>query len=126
LTTEPANCYYFNGFMALLTLTSADNGKAIEVHPEDRIVIELPENATAGYRWNVDRAERLAEEDTPQEPPSPHVVESEPQFGRGGIRRLQFRAMEPGAGHLKLKYWQAWEGERSVLQRFAIDVKVTR
>jgi inhibitor of cysteine peptidase len=112
--------------MPVWTLTISDTGKSIEAHVGDEIEIELPENATTGYRWRVEHAERLSQVEIPQRTdaaqPPPNA---NPWMGAGGIREFRFRAVEPGIGRLELKYWQEWEGDKSVVQRFAVDVKIT-
>ena len=114
--------------MPTITLTNADNGRTIEAREGDEIVLQLPENPTTGYRWHVDRVEGAlepeAESRLPEAAPSP--PDPNVQFGRGGVRELRFRAVAPGTARLELKHWQAWEGERSVVERFALDVTLGR
>jgi len=109
--------------MAVVTLTNANNGQLIEARLGDEIVLPLPENATTGYRWHIDRADGLAEQEIAKQ-----QVDSEPgpnpQFGRGGIREFRFRATRPGTARLELKRWREWEGESSVVERFAVDIKL--
>ena len=109
--------------MAVVSLTRANNGQSIEVRQGDEIILRLPENPTAGYGWHVDRADRLDQE------MSEHTTGSDqtdpnPRFGKGGVREFRFRAKEPGAGRLDLKHWREWEGERSVTDRFGLDIGI--
>lgn len=110
--------------MAVLTLTNTNNGEAIEAHQGDEIVLRLPENPTTGYRWHIDRADGIIEQEIARQEMDSSPPDLNPQFGSGGVREFRFRAKVPGVGRLELKYWQAWEGEKSVLQRFAIDIKI--
>jgi inhibitor of cysteine peptidase len=110
--------------MAVVTLTDANNGELIEARLGDEIVLQLPENATTGYRWHIDRADGLAEKQIAHQQvdskPGPN-----PQFGRGGIREFRFTVNGPATARLELKRWREWEGESSVLERFAVDIKLT-
>lgn len=38
-----------------ITITQTDNGKAIQVHAGDTLVIQLDENASTGYTWAVNK-----------------------------------------------------------------------
>jgi inhibitor of cysteine peptidase len=112
--------------MSTVTLTEADNGRSVQAHPSDEIVLRLPENATTGYRWHVDRAEGILEqeEDDYERPPGWDEPGPDVQIGRGGVRRFRFRVCAPGTSRLELKHWQEWD-ERSVTERFAVDIEVT-
>ena len=109
--------------MATVSLTKANNGRSIEVRQGDEIILRLPENPTAGYGWHVDRADglslELSEHTTGSEQPDPS-----PRLGTGGVREFRFRAKEPGARRLDLKHWREWEGERSVTERFGVDIEI--
>jgi inhibitor of cysteine peptidase len=104
--------------MAVVTLTRSNNGESVKLRPEDEIEVQLPENATTGYRWYIERADGLTEIPVQAEisPPDPN-----PQFGRGGVRKFRFRAEGRTTGRLQLKHWREWEGDSSVLERFAVD-----
>jgi inhibitor of cysteine peptidase len=101
--------------MPVVTLTSVDDGKAVGVHPGDELVVRLSENPTTGYRWHIDRADGPLHLETDAYHPAPSV-----QIGSGGVREFRFRAAAAGSARLELKYWQPWEGERSVVERFAV------
>lgn len=110
--------------MAVVTLTDADNGKLIEARLGDEIDLGLPENATTGYRWHIDRADGLAEQGIAGQQVSPDPGPN-PVFGRGGIREFRFKVIGPATARLELKRWREWEGESSVVERFAVDIKLT-
>jgi inhibitor of cysteine peptidase len=104
--------------MATITLTNASNGESIKCRQDDEIILRLSENPTTGYRWHIVRADGLVQEADAYRPPP------DPQFGSGGVREFRFRAKVTGEGRLELKRWREWEGEKSVLERFAIDIKI--
>src|SRR5690242_21633715 len=105
--------------MAAITLTSSDNGTTHQARPGDDIEVMLPENPTTGFRWQVDRIDGPLhlEGDTYRADPGA-------QIGGGGTRVFHFRATGPGPAQLALKNWQAWEGERSVVDRFAATLEI--
>jgi inhibitor of cysteine peptidase len=107
--------------MSTLMLTMADGDKVIEAGAADEIVVRLPENPTTGYRWQIDRIDGVVE-------PSGDSYQADPtmQFGSGGIREFRFRRTAPGTARLSLKHWQAWEGDRSVDERFSISLSFAR
>jgi inhibitor of cysteine peptidase len=109
--------------MAAISLTDANNGQSIQVRQGDEIILRLPENPTAGYRWHIDRADGLAQEmsehTTGSDQPGPN-----PRLGQGGVRKFRFRAKEPGMRRLELKHWREWEGERSVTERFGVGIEI--
>ena len=39
------------------TLTSADNGRTVDLRVGDQVTLRLPENPSTGYRWAVDAAD---------------------------------------------------------------------
>jgi len=111
--------------MAAVSLTKANDGQSIEVHQGDEIILRLPENPTAGYRWHIDRADgleqKMSEHTTGSDQPDPNR-----RLGQGSVREFRFRAEEPGPQRLELKHWREWEGERSVTERFGIDIGIIR
>ncbi|MBA3276782.1 MAG: protease inhibitor I42 family protein [Chloroflexia bacterium] len=105
--------------MSTLPLTKDDNGRTVESRQGDEIVLRLPENATTGYRWHIDRADEQFEQTADSYHPEPEL-----RFGSGGVREFRFRARAAGTARLELKHWQAWEGEGSVTDRFAVEIQI--
>ena len=100
-------------------LTAADNGKTVELHVGDDAVLRLPENATTGYRWAVD----------PADPNLVEIAEGEyittpNRVGAGGEAQWIVHAKAAGATQVKLKHWREWEGERSIIDRFEILLRI--
>jgi inhibitor of cysteine peptidase len=79
----------------------------------------LSSNSSSGYRWTFD------------DPPA-DIIEivpggyetSGPGFGTGGNETWTIRARKEGRAVLAAKYWRPWEGESSVIERFAITLDV--
>lgn len=106
----------------MLTLTEKDNGRRLAVHAGDEILVELPENASTGYRWAIDGqpAKNLELVEASARYPGAKVV------GAGGTATFHFRVTGPGSGRIALKHGRSWEGDRSVVARFAVSVKAGR
>ncbi len=105
--------------MATVTLTEADNGKAVAVHVGDEVVVRLRENPTTGYRWQVERADDALQPEADSFELAPH-----PQVGSGGMRSFRFRVSAGGRRRLAIDHRQAWD-ESSVIDRFRVDLDVS-
>ena len=114
--------------MAIVVLNQGNNGETVNVRPGDQITVRLPENATTGYRWHIERAEGLTEDETASSPSAPAAAstpdEPNPTMGRGGVREFHFRTPNVGQGRLILKYYREWEGPDSALENFAVELDV--
>src|SRR5882762_9822764 len=90
------------------TLTETDNERTIDIAAGDTVRISLPENATTGYRWAIDRVDDDVIE----------AVGSEPHYagkavGSGGDVTFIFKGRKSGSGEIVLKYWRHFEGDAS-------------
>lgn len=100
-------------------VTETDNNRTIAVHPGETVRIVLPENATTGYRWEIDRYdEELI-----------RVVSTEPHYtakapGSGGEVDFTVQGKKTGTGEIMLKQWRSWEGDRSVISRFRLRLDI--
>jgi inhibitor of cysteine peptidase len=111
--------------MSAVVLAKANNGESIKLRLGDEIVLQLPENATTGYRWQIDRVDGLVEQEI-QQPGHAAASDPNPLIGSGGLREFRFLANVLGGGRLELKYWREWEGDSSVLNRFGIVIEVVK
>lgn len=108
-----------SGAPLTLTLLAEDSGKTLEVTAGDRVQLQLAENPSTGFQWALDLEDRrLALED------SDFAPDAGGRMGSWGLRTFRFRFLEPGEARLRLKYWRQWEGERSVVNRFAITFQI--
>lgn len=78
--------------------------------PEDEIVIRLPENALAGYRWQTHLPPGAAHVVVNQ-PSAPHqlVLEAEPRVGGVGERTVIVRAGDPGYWRLDMALTRSFD-----------------
>jgi inhibitor of cysteine peptidase len=104
--------------MTRRTITAADNGGVVEVAVGEQIAIELAENPTTGYRWQLDGDPGVVVD------ASEHVVGTG-GIGGGGVRRFVLHADRPGDLGARAKLWRAWSGEGSVIERFAITLRAS-
>jgi inhibitor of cysteine peptidase len=101
-------------------LTSADNGRTVDLRVGEKVTLRLPENPSTGYRWAVDAAEMSLVEIEEGE----HVATSK-MIGGGGDAQWLIKAKAPGAAQMKLKRWRPWEGERSVVERYEVTLQIS-
>jgi inhibitor of cysteine peptidase len=104
---------------AMLLIVESDNGRTVDIHVGESVRVNLPENATSGYRWEIDRYDEEFIE----------VLATEPRYtakgiGSGGEVSFTFQAKKIGTGEIVLKHWRHWEGDASVTTRFRIQLHV--
>ena len=97
------------------SLTEADNGHAVDLHVGEAVSVTLPENATTGYRWAIDRLDPDIVEANEARPRYPSG-----QVGSGGEVTFAFKRTAPGSGEVLLKHWRHFEGDASVTKRFRV------
>jgi inhibitor of cysteine peptidase len=106
--------------VATIALTRADDGRVVALRVGDRLVLNLEENPSTGYRWAMDaHDEEVVGLQTLEYTPAPRAA-----VGSGGQRRWTFVAHKAGTDSLHFKLWRAWEGEASVARRFGVTLHV--
>jgi inhibitor of cysteine peptidase len=105
--------------LTMLSLVETDNDRTVEVRLGDGVRITLPENASTGFRWTIDRYDEDIIE----------ALGSEPRYtagdvGSGGEIAFTVKAKKAGRGKIALKHWRHWEGDRSVIGRFRVRLNV--
>ena len=103
----------------MLSLVEADNNRTEDIHVGETVRITLPENATTGYRWAIDRYDEEFIEALATEP---HY--SAKAIGSGGEVAFIFQGKKAGTGDIVLKHWRHWEGDSSVTTRFHLRLNV--
>lgn len=105
---------------ATIQLTQPDSGSTVNAESGDRMVIQLPSNASTGYTWDIDEIDRQAlayVENVYQDPQNGLV-------GQEGVQKITFEAVERGESELVLKYWRPQEGDSSIADRFTVTIVV--
>lgn len=111
-----------NDEMSELALTYLDKGKRFHVHRGDAIVVRLRENRTTGYCWKVEKPDR--DKDILTLKSSDHSLRESPSFGEGGTLTLTYEARTVGVAQIQWKYWQPWEGCKSIVDPFDVTIVV--
>jgi inhibitor of cysteine peptidase len=101
----------------MLQVTKNQSGGAVEVVLGESFEIQLPENPTTGYRWQLrSSGEPILEvQDDSFQPTTDRP-------GAGGMRRWRFRAGQEGATNLQIEYRRSWE--KAAVETFQISVRV--
>jgi inhibitor of cysteine peptidase len=103
----------------MLSLAETDNNRTVDIRLGETVRVTLPENATTGYRWAIDRYDEEFVEALRTEaryPPN--------RIGAGGEVTFDFQGKKIGTGEIALKYGRHWEGDSSVTTRFRVWLHV--
>ncbi len=103
----------------MVLLVETDNGRTVDIRQGETVRVSLPENATTGYRWAI---ERFDEEFIEALATEPHYTAS--AIGSGGEVAFIFQGKKIGTGEIVLKHWRHWEGDSSVTTRYRILLHV--
>jgi len=104
---------------AMLTIGESDNGRTLDIGKGESVRINLPENATTGYRWAIDRYDESLIEVIANDTAYPASAP-----GSAGQVAFTFRGKNVGSGEITLKYWRHWEGDSSITARFQVRLNV--
>ena len=104
------------------TLTRTDGGSTVELRVGDVVAVRLTENPSTGFVWSTESANG----DALRLVGSEYLTPADGGVGGGGQRSLLFRAVATGTVELRLKLWREWEGDKSIVDRFAATVRVMR
>jgi inhibitor of cysteine peptidase len=103
----------------MLLIAEKDNGRTVDIRLGESVQINLPENATTGYRWAIDHYDEEFIEAIATEP---HYTAN--AIGSGGEVAFIFQGKKIGTGEIVLKYWRHWEGDLSITSRFYLRLNV--
>jgi inhibitor of cysteine peptidase len=101
-------------------LVETDNNRTVDIRLAETVRITLPENATTGYRWAVERYDPELFSELPSEAHYPATR----GVGSGGEVVFIFQAKKSGTDDIMLKQWRSWEGDSSAIARFHIQLRV--
>lgn len=108
-----------NIHQSMLLIAENDNGRTVDIRLGESVRINLPENATTGYRWAIDRYDDQFIEAVANEQ---HYTEN--AIGSGGEVEFIFKGKKIGSGEIMLKHWRHWEGDASITSRFRLCLNV--
>jgi inhibitor of cysteine peptidase len=103
-----------------LTVTDEENGQTVQVEVGQTLVLELVENQSTGYLWNVteepdDRVLSLLDDD--------YEVDSDAE-GSGGVHTWRYEAVAPGSTSISMENYFQTEPEKQGMDPFSIEVVV--
>jgi predicted secreted protein len=104
-----------------VTVTAADSGSRLMLHPGDRVRVVLDANATTGYRWVVGKRPARA---VARVSSSAYRAPSEGLPGAGGTQVFVLRATGPGRTNFGATYQQVGSGD--VGRDFGLRIRVRR
>jgi len=103
----------------MLQVDERQSGCNFDVTIGDAVEVQLSENPTTGYRW------QLYASYTPLLSLENDAFESSSQLpGAAGLRRWRFQALKEGEVQIKLDRRRSWE--RKAVQTFTIKIAVKR
>jgi inhibitor of cysteine peptidase len=105
--------------LAMLSLTSADNGKAYTVTPHTAVVLTLPSNASTGYRWQLKPVDKSVLRLVSHR----YLQPKKSLPGAPGEERWRFTAVGAGSVQLRLVYVRSWEKNKPA-RRFGVTIRV--
>jgi len=110
-----------NSGKGAIMLKQSDSGKTVDAQVGEIIEVSLKENPSTGYRWAIDQGDgQIAQMHGTEY----HRGTSANAMGAGGQRIFSFIMKRAGRVTVRLKLWQAWEGDTSVVERFDINIDV--
>jgi inhibitor of cysteine peptidase len=103
-----------------VTLTDQDNGKDIDLAPDQTLVVKLASNPSTGYKWTVegDPAPLKLQKQTYRKGTKSSAM------GAPGMEVFQFSAGSSGIANLKLNYHRSWEYNVPPVKTFSLRVNV--
>ena len=99
-----------------ISVGEESNGQSLELRVGDSIELELPENPTTGFRWQVvAAAEPVCEKASQAFEPARADMPGAP-----GLLRCEFRVVKPGNARIELVSKRATSSDAA--RRFTLDV----
>lgn len=91
----------------------SENGKEIHLRPRDQYIINLEENPTTGYNWQIYVCDLRIYDIVENEfiPPDSNMS------GAPGRRRVVIEATNPGKGEFEMVYIRPWEKDVEPIKR---------
>jgi inhibitor of cysteine peptidase len=118
-TSATANTRQPGATPPMQLIVEQDNGQTVLIHLGGLVRILLPENATTGYRWEIDNFSQDTLESVSTQP---HYTNE--AAGSAGEVEFIFKARKLGSGEIRLKQWRHWEGDSSIINRFRVNLTV--
>lgn len=105
--------------MIASVITETENGKSLLLHVGDTVAVRLPEMATAGYQWTPEQIDPDKVTYTKR-----HEAVVPQLLGREPMCIFEFTTKAAGTVHIQIKEWRSWEGDRSIIARYAVTFDI--
>lgn len=103
-------------------ITKQDSGKEVSVNVGDTIQIELEENGSTGYIWQIDNLDKnyfeLILEDTKKTTTDSNLA------GAPVIGVWQIKVLKKGSAGIKMDYFRPWEGRDTAIDHFEVNFRI--
>ena len=105
--------------MKRIVVTPTDHGGSFDLPSQGTIEVRLPEYPPSLYQWTPYPIERHLLSMTAQ-----RFYANRSKADSGGNRVFEFQAGNAGTTTLRFKLFRAWEGDKSIIERFEVTVNV--
>jgi inhibitor of cysteine peptidase len=113
-------CLYLGmGMDSSMKVGENDDGKVIELMVGQILEVELRENPSTGFRWELS----AIGPELKKLPKEKYLPDSK-AIGAGGRRTMEFEALRTGSAKILLEERRPWEADSPPVKRFRIEVKV--
>lgn len=102
------------------SIRKEDNKKKLKLKVGEELELNLPENPTTGYRWEIQETDDMKL----QLQKMTFQVEPGKAMGAEGARNWVFKAIQAGDVKLRLNHWRPWMKEKSLLESFEIYIEI--
>ena len=113
-----------DGPIQVITIADSDTDYEVRVH--EVFELQLAAKPTTGHLWEVvDQPDEIVIESWRWEPQSgtdPYELE---ESAAPTYRVWRLHTTEPGTFDLRLRCWQPWEGEASIVKTFAVTIEAS-
>jgi inhibitor of cysteine peptidase len=103
-----------------VTIDETCHGRLIEIFSNNRVILQLPENPSTGYRWELkplDTNILKLQVDTYRAPTTMAL-------GAKGIRIFEFLSQSTGTVNLRLHLRRPWESESANAEIFEVTLQI--
>ncbi len=107
-------------------ITDGDRDTEREVRVHEVIELQLPARPTTGHLWAAaDQPDEIVLESWPRAHETPTDPYDTGESDAEVQRVWRIHTTEPGTFELRLKCWQPWEGEASIVNTYQVTIEAS-
>jgi inhibitor of cysteine peptidase len=106
--------------MADMLITQPDHDQERRAVPGQRVLIQLAENITTGYQWQIEEFDSKVLSRSG----SDFASSPDGRLGGAGLRTFVFMAQAPGRTTVRLRYCRPWEAASQGGEVFSVSILV--